>query len=132
MLITSPLQNRAIFNQQTITQSCDNMENQKVKEKPHTELPSRAELILMERETICELQTMLKDPDLPFADRLRAATVLAYHMNTLNKMLTQNGAKEQFEEQNLGDYVRGIEPRIERRFRRDFKVWKRTLSYKRH
>ena len=131
MLITSPLQNGATYSPQTITQSCDNMENQKAKEKSHEELPTRAELILMERETIRELQTMLKDPDLPFADRLRAATVLAYHMNTLNRMLTQNGAKEQFEEQNLGDYVRGVEPRLVRRFRRDFRVWKRTLSYKR-
>jgi len=108
------------------------MDNPKVTDKFRTKLPTREELILMERDTISELQRMLTDPDLPFADRLRAANVLAYHMNTLNKMLTQNGAKEQFEEQNLGDYVRGLEPRVFSRFRRDFRVWKRTLSYKRH
>jgi len=107
------------------------MDNPKVTDKLRAKLPSREELILMEQETIRELQRMLNDPDLPFADRLRAANVLAYHMNTLNKMLTQNGAKEQFEEQNLGDYVRGVEPRIFSRFRRDFRVWKRTLSYRR-
>ena len=49
----------------------------------------------------------------------------------MNKMLTHDGAKEQFEEQNLGDYVRGMEPRVARRFRRDFRVWKRTLTYRR-
>lgn len=93
--------------------------------------PSREELILMEREIITELRKMLKDPDLTITERLRTASVLAYHMNTLNKMVAQNGEKEQFEEQNLGDYVRGVEPRIARRFRREFRVWKRTLSYRR-
>ncbi|HEX9862090.1 MAG TPA: hypothetical protein VGB11_02260 [Candidatus Bathyarchaeia archaeon] len=132
MLITPPPQNGTIFNPQTKAQSCDSMNNQKVKEKLRAKLPSREELILMEQETIRELQRMLNDPDLTFTERLRAANVLAFHMNTLNRMLTQNGAKEQFEEQNLGDYVRGLEPRIYSRFRRDFKVWKRRLSYKRY
>ncbi len=131
MLITSPLQNGAIFNPQTKIQSRGNMNNEKTEENPRAKLPSREELILMERETIRELQRMMNDPDLPFADRLRAANVLAYHMNIFNKMLTQNGTKEQFEDQNLGDYVRGVEPRIARRFRRDFRVWKRTLTYRR-
>jgi len=108
------------------------MDNPKVKEILRAKLPSREELILMEQETIRELQRMVHDSDLTFNERLHAANVLAYHMNTLNKMLTQNGAVEQFEEQNLGEYVRGVEPRIFSRFRRDFRVWKRTLSYKRH
>jgi hypothetical protein len=91
---------------------------------------SREDLILMEREIINELQKMLKDPDLTLTERLRTANVLAYHVNTLNKMVTQNGEKEPFEEKNLGDYVRGVYPRIATRFRRDFRVWKRTLSYR--
>ena len=106
------------------------MASQNIREKTRAKLPSREELIFVEREIINELQRMLKDPDITFTERLRAASVLAFHMNTLNRMVAQNGEEEQFEEQNLGDYVRGVEPRIATRFRRDFRVWKRTLSYK--
>ena len=80
---------------------------------------------------INELQKMLKDPELTVTEKTRVATVFAFHANTLNKMLTQKGEKNQFEDQNLGDYVRGIEPRIARRFRRDFRVWKRALTSRR-
>ncbi len=102
-----------------------------MKEKSQAKLPTREELILVEQEIINDLQKMLKNPDLTFIERLRAANVLAFHMNTLNRMLTQKGEKEAFEEETLGDYVRGVEPRIANRFRRDFRVWKRTLSLKR-
>ena len=104
---------------------------QNSKEKPSLETPSRDELIKREWEVITELQKMLKDPELTVNEKLHASNVLAYHMNNLNKMLMQRGEKEQFEDQNLGDYVRGVEPRIARTFRRDFRVWKRTLSYRR-
>lgn len=73
---------------------------------------------------------MLKDPELTVIEKTRVATVFAFHANTLNKMLTQKGEKNQFDDQNLGDYVRGIEPRIARRFRRDFRVWKSTYVEK--
>ena len=104
---------------------------QNSKDKPPLETPSRDELIKKEWEVITELQKMLKDPELTINEKLHASNVLAYHMNNLNKMLMQRGEKEQFEDQNLGDYVRGVEPRIARNFRRDFRVWKRTLSYRR-
>ena len=104
---------------------------QNSKDKPPLETPSRDELIKREWEVITELQKMLKDPELTINEKLHASNVLAYHMNNLNKMLMQRGEKEQFEDQNLGDYVRGVEPRIARNFRRDFRVWKRTLSYRR-
>jgi len=107
------------------------MNRQNIKEKSHAKLPTRAELILIEREIVNKLQRMLNNPDLTFVERLRAANVLAFHMNTLNRMLIQNGEKEAFKEETLGDYVKGLEPRIFRRFRRDFRVWKRTLSLKR-
>ena len=104
---------------------------QNSKDKPPLETPSRNELIKKEWEVITELQKMLKDPELTINEKLHASNVLAYHMNNLNKMLMQRGEKEQFEDQNLGDYVRGVEPRIARNFRRDFRVWKRKLSYRR-
>jgi hypothetical protein len=107
------------------------MDPQKTKEKPKTGHPSREELIDMEWETINELRKMLKDPDLTVVEKTHAANVLAYHTNTLNKMLSQKGEKDQFNDQNLGDYLLGVEPRIVRRFRRDFRTWKKTLSYRR-
>ena len=107
------------------------MDTQDSKEKRQTEPPTREGLIKREWEMINELQKMLKDPELTITERTRVATVFAFHANTLNKMLTQKGEKDQFEDQNLGDYIKGVEPRIARRFRRDFKVWKRTLTSKR-
>jgi hypothetical protein len=107
------------------------MDPQKPKEKPKTEHPSREELIDMEWETLNELRKMLKDPDLTVVEKTHAASVLAYHANTLNKMLAQKGEKDQFNDQNLGDYLLGVEPRIARRFERDFTTWKKTLSYRR-
>jgi aspartate-semialdehyde dehydrogenase len=108
------------------------MAAQNPKEKPQSESPSREGLIEREWDVINELQKMLKDPDLTVNERLHAANVLAFHMNSLNRMLTRKGNKEEFEDQNLGDYIRGVEPRIARTFRRDFRVWKRTLSYRRY
>jgi hypothetical protein len=107
------------------------MDTQYSKEKPQTEPPTREGLIKREWEMINELQKMLKDPELTITEKIRVSAVLAYHVNILNKMLPQKGEKDQFEEQNLGDYIRGVEPRIARRFRRDFRVWKRALTSKR-
>lgn len=107
------------------------MDTQDSKEKLQTEPPTREGLIKREWEMINELQRMLKDPELTITERTRVATVFAFHANTLNKLLTQKGEKDQFEDQNLGDYIKGVEPRIARRFRRDFRVWKRALSSRR-
>lgn len=107
------------------------MENLESKNKPQTEAPTLDGLIKREWEMINELHEMLEDPELTVNERTRVATVLAFHVNILNKMLTQKGDKNQFEDQNLGDYVRGIEPRVARRFRRDFRVWKKALTSRR-
>jgi hypothetical protein len=107
------------------------METEKSKEKSQTELPTLEGLIKREWEMINELQKMLKDPELTVSERTKVATVFAFHANTLNRLLTNKGEKNEFEDQNLGDYIRGVEPRIARRFRRDFRVWKRTLTLKR-
>ena len=104
------------------------MDTQNSKENPQTEPASREGLIKREWEIINELQKMLKDPELTVPEKTRVATVFAFHANTINKLLTQKGEKDQFDDQNLGDYVLGVEPRIARRFRRDFNVWKKTFS----
>ena len=75
---------------------------------------------------------MLVDPELTVKEKINVASVLAFHANTLNKLLAQRGEEDGFDEQSLGDYVRRVEPRIFRRFRRDFRVWKKTLSYRRY
>ncbi len=107
------------------------MENTESKNTSQKEGPTLEGLIQREWEMINELQKMLKDPELTVTERARVATVFAFHANTLNKMLAEKGEKSQFEDQNLGDYVIGIEPRVARRFRSDFKVWKRALTLRR-
>ena len=90
--------------------------------------PTNEALIQTEWATIKQLQKMLEDPELSVKEKTLVANVLAFHVNTLNRLLTQSGGKEQFNEQNLGDYVKTIEPRISRHFRRDYLVWKKALS----
>ena len=107
------------------------METQNSKEKPQTEAPTHEALLQSEWATIKQLEKMLVDPELTVKEKTSVANVLAFHANTLNRLLGQRGEKDEFDEQNLGDYVRSVEPRIARHFRRDFRVWKRTLSYKR-
>ena len=107
------------------------METQNPKEKQETDHPSHEALIHSEWATIKQLEKMLVNPELTVKEKTGVANVLAFHVNTLNRLLAQKGETEQFNEQNLGDYVKGVEPRIARRFRRDFRVWKKTLSLKR-
>jgi hypothetical protein len=106
------------------------VEAQDLKEKQQTDGPSHEALILSEWTTIKELEKMLKSLELTVKEKTSVANVLAFHINTLNKLLAQRGETEQFDEQNLGDYLRDVEPRIARHFRRDFRAWKRTLSFK--
>lgn len=108
------------------------MENPNSKEKPQTQTPTHEALLQSEWATIKQLEKMLIDPELTVKEKTGVANVLAFHANTLNKLLTQKGEKDEFDEQNLGEYVRRVEPRIARNFRRDFRVWKRTLSLKRY
>ena len=107
------------------------MENSESKNKPQTEAPTLEGLIQREWEMINNLQKMINDPEMTVNERTRVATVFAFHANTLNRLLNQRGEKNQFDEQNLGDYVRGVEPRVARHFRRDFRVWQRTLTSRR-
>jgi len=100
--------------------------------KKYPELPSREALLQSEWSIIKYLEKFLADPELTIKEKTNVASVLAFHANTVNKLLSQNGEKDQFDEQNLGDYVRRVEPRIARHFRRDFRTWKRTLSSKRY
>lgn len=108
------------------------METPKSKEKPQTQTPTHKELLQTEWAIIKQLEKMLLDPELTVKEKTNVANVLAFHANTLNKLLMQKGEKDEFDEQNLGDYVRRVEPRIARTFRRDFRLWKRTLSLKRY
>jgi hypothetical protein len=88
-------------------------------------------LIQMEWEVITTLHKKLKDPDLTVAEWTQTAKTLGYHMSNLNKMLHQRGETSQFTEQNLGHFIRDIEPKIQRRVRSDFRKWTRHLSYRR-
>ncbi len=105
------------------------MDTKNSKENLQTEPASREGLIKREWDIINELQKLLKDPELTVFEKTRVATVFAFHANTLNRLLTQKGEKDPFDDQNLGDFILGVEPRIARRFRREFRVWKKTLSF---
>ena len=107
------------------------MEPQNPQEKSQTKRPTHEELISSEWATIKQLEKMLRDPQLTVKEKTGVANVLAFHVNILNKLLLQAGQGLEFDEQNLGDFIRGIEPRIPRRFRRDVRVWQRTLSSRR-
>ena len=84
------------------------MENHTLNGETRAPLPTREELILAEQEIINELRRMMQDTKLSLKERLRAAAVLAFHMNTLSKMITQGGETDHFEELNLGDFVRSM------------------------
>ena len=108
------------------------METPDSKEKQQKQTPTHEALLQSEWATIKQLEKMLSDPELTVKEKTNVASVLAFHANTLNKLLSQNGQKNQFDEQNLGDYVRHVEPQVAKCFRRDFKTWKRTLSHRRY
>lgn len=94
--------------------------------------PSIEALIENQWEIMNELKEMLKDPELTVEEKTRVANAFAFQANTLNRLMKKNGIeKDSFEEQNLGDYLKGVEPRIFRHVRRDFRVWKRALSLRR-
>ncbi len=98
-----------------------------------TMAPSIEALIETEWEIMNELKEILSDPELTIDEKTHVANAFALQANVLNRLMKKNGAeKDSFEEQNLGDYLQGVEPRIFRRVRRDFRVWKRRLSSKRY
>jgi len=90
------------------------------------------ELIRMEWDLMADLKKMLADPDLSKTEKIRVANAIAYHSIALNKLLSQKGEKEEFNEESLGDYVRHYADRgMRRAVRRDFRDWKRRLSSRR-
>lgn len=84
-------------------------------------------LIAIEWDILNDLKKMLINPELSVAERIRAANALAYHASVLNKLLAQKGESPQFNDTTLGDFVRGVEPRIARRVKVDFRRWMRRL-----
>ena len=88
-------------------------------------------LIRIEWDILRDLRKMLRNPDLSTGEKTRIANALAYHASVLNKLLSQKGVDQQFNESTLGDYIKLVEPRIARLVRRDFRVWTRKLSLKR-
>jgi hypothetical protein len=108
------------------------METEKSSEGQKISRPTVEALIQSEWVTIKQLEKMLVDPEVTVKEKTSVANVLAFHVNTLNRLLMRSGGKEQFDEQNLGDFIKGVEPRILRRFRRDFREWKRSLTYRRY
>ena len=107
------------------------MQEPNLEDKSQTKSPTLEELIKIEWEMIVDLKKMLKDTELTVTEKTKVTSVYAYHINTLSRLLAKKGENNLFEEQNLGDFVRGVEPRIARRVRRDFRSWQRiTLSRK--
>jgi hypothetical protein len=107
------------------------MANSDSNDKSKTETLTMKELIKMECGIINELKKMLQDPELTVSEKTKIANVFAFHANTLNRLMSRKGEENQIEDQNLGDYLRGVEPRIYRQVRRDFRQWRRTLSLRR-
>ena len=107
------------------------MESQNSKENAQKEPANLETLTQMEWDIIHELHKKLKDPDLTVTEWTKAANALGYHMSNLNKMLNQKGNSGQFNEQNLGEFIRDVQPKTFRRVKRDFKRWNRRLSLRR-
>ena len=87
-------------------------------------------LIAIEWDILRDLRKMLQDKGLSPGEKTRVANSLAYHASVLNKLLSQKGEDQQFNESTLGDYIKLVEPRTARLVRRDFRVWMRKLSLK--
>jgi hypothetical protein len=87
-------------------------------------------LIDMEWDIMKDLRKMLIDPGLSATEKIRAANALAYHASVLKNLLSQKGESSQFNDSNLGDFIKGIQPKIARRVRSDFRIWTRKLSLK--
>jgi hypothetical protein len=87
-------------------------------------------LIRIEWDILRDLRKMLRNPDLSTGEKTRIANALAYHASVLNKLLSQKGEDQQFNEKTLGDFIKNVEPKIARLVRRDMIFWTRRLSLK--
>jgi len=63
------------------------------------------ELIRIEWDMMADLRKMLADPSLSKSEKIRVANAIAYHSIALNKLLTQKGEREQFDEESLDDVL---------------------------
>jgi hypothetical protein len=99
----------------------------------HTEKKSAnlESIIDDEWDILSDLKNTLKNPELQVADKLRVANAIAYHTSVLSKLIAQKGADAQLNEATLGDFIKGVEPRITRHRRVDFRHWMRRLSPRR-
>ena len=88
-------------------------------------------LIATEWDILRDLRRMLRNPELSTGEKTRVANALAYHASVLNKLLSQKGEASQFDDATLGDFIKDVDSRMRRLVRRDFKVWRRRLSFKR-
>lgn len=91
------------------------------------------ELIRIEWALMADLRKMLSDQTLSKSEKIRVANAIAYHSIALNKLLSQKGQQEAFDEESLGNYVQNCNQtykyrRIAHTVRRDFRDWKRRLS----
>jgi hypothetical protein len=126
MVVAAILLRYALVHILTLTAKMEN-ETKKTKEKTNKNIES---LIEMEWEIITELHAKLKNPDLTTIEYTKAASALGFHISTLNKMLNKNREDNVSDEQNLGEYVKGVTPKTSKRW--DFRVWKRRLSLRRY
>lgn len=88
-------------------------------------------LIEDEWEILCSLKGMMENSELSVSERLNAANAHAYHASVLSKLLAQKGACIEFNEPTLGEFVRGIQPKMARRGGVDFRHWMRRRSLRR-
>lgn len=83
-----------------------------------------------EWEILTDLNNTMKKPELSLAEKLKVANAIAFHASVFNKLLAQRGTDDEFDESTLGDFVRGVEPRMARRIRAGYRRWTRKLSVK--
>jgi hypothetical protein len=88
------------------------------------------ELVRQEWKLMADLRKMLADPSLSNSEKIRVANAIAYHSLVINKLLAQKGDEDEFDEESLGQYIEHYaQRRVARIVRRDFRIWKRRLSY---
>jgi len=88
-------------------------------------------LIDIEWEVIDALHERLRNPDLTTTEYSKAAHSLAIHVNNLNRLLCKIDVECESGQQNLGEYVLNVRPRIFRHEERDRRIWKRRLTFRR-
>ena len=76
--------------------------------------PNLERLIEDEWDIICDLKNTMTKPELSMDEKLRAANAYAYHASVLSKLLAQKGADAHLDETTLGDFIKGVEPRVAR------------------